>query len=172
MSDGHDALPAPPAHQFWWLHDARWYQGVLKRFGQDAANEINAEAIKFVARRAAMWYRRQSGTKFDEIPMKEFVELFGNVPPLMWTDDMYVADQVHLGEEEWESVVHFNYALKMLRAARALDGYECPCLEMRQGWFEGLGVSVCDSRVECLRTGGEACRFLAVRNGRSGKTAE
>ncbi|MDR3035830.1 MAG: hypothetical protein LBV78_22500, partial [Kitasatospora sp.] len=69
MNEGQDAPPAPPAHQFWWLHDARWYQGVLKRFGQDAANEINAEAIRFVARRAAMWYRRQSGAKFDEIPM-------------------------------------------------------------------------------------------------------
>ena len=33
----------------WWLHDARWYQGVAKRFGQEVANEINAEAIRYVA---------------------------------------------------------------------------------------------------------------------------
>ncbi|MEU2515905.1 hypothetical protein ABZ582_28450, partial [Streptomyces syringium] len=37
--------------QFWWLHDARWYQGVKKRFGQEVANEINAEALRFVGRR-------------------------------------------------------------------------------------------------------------------------
>jgi len=168
-------LPSPevlpgeaPLHEFWWLHDARWYQGVLKRFGQEAANEINAEAIKFVARRSAMWYRKHSGLRFEEIPMSEFIAGFERIPALMWTEDMYGVEQKRLGEDEWETVVSRNFALRMLRIARTLDGYECPCLKLREGWFEGMGVTVCDTRLECLRTGAPGCRFRAVRK-RPGK---
>lgn len=160
---GQDALRAEaPLQQFWWLHDARWYQGVLKRFGQDAANEINAEAIKFVARRVAAWYRYRNRLDFNELPMAEFVKWFESIPEIMWTSDMYAVQLTTLGEDEWETVVSRNFALNMLRAARVLDGYECPCLSMRAGWFEGMGVIVRDRRVECMRTGGGCCRFRAV----------
>jgi hypothetical protein len=159
-----EVLPGEvPVHELWWLHDARWYQGVLKRFGQEAANEINAEAIKFVARRSAMWYRKHSGLRFDEIPMDEFIAGFEHIPALMWTESMYVVEQTQLGEDEWETVVSRNFALQMLRIARTLDGYECPCLKLREGWFEGMGVAVSDTRIECLQTGASGCRFRAVR---------
>ena len=166
MNDGGPPPGAPdedvPLRQFWWLHDARWYQGVLKRFGPEAANEINAEAMKFVARRLAMWFRHHTRVDFNELPMTEFVKWFERIPALMWTDDMYEVSQTVLGEDEWETTVPKNFALQMLRIARALDTYACPCLDMRAGWFEGMGVSVRDSCVECRRTGGEVCRFRAV----------
>ena len=48
-------LPLPDEvallRQSWWLHDARWYQAVKTRFGQEAANELNAEVMQFVASR-------------------------------------------------------------------------------------------------------------------------
>lgn len=40
---------ASEAYRLWWQHDANWYQGVAARFGQEAANEINAEAMGKVA---------------------------------------------------------------------------------------------------------------------------
>ncbi|MGW0334181.1 hypothetical protein ACWD0J_20335 [Streptomyces sp. NPDC003011] len=151
-----------PTREFWWLHDARWYQGVLKRFGPEAANEINAEAVAFVARRLALWYTRKNGVKFGELRMDEFVEWFEGIPAAMWTDAMMEVQQIPCGEDEWETVVTKNFALKMLRVARALDGYACPCLDMRAGWFQGMGITVRDSLVECQRTGSEVCRFHAT----------
>ena len=47
----------------WWLHDARWYQGVAKRFGHAAANEINAEALRYVAVQAGKRIARLHGGK-------------------------------------------------------------------------------------------------------------
>ena len=52
-----------------------------------------------------------------------------------------------------------NFALEMLARAGTLEGYDCPCPQMREGWFEGLRTEVSDERVECVRTGGTACRF-------------
>ena len=45
----------------WWAHDAHWYQGVAKRFGQQAANEINAEALRQVAVQVGNSVGRQAG---------------------------------------------------------------------------------------------------------------
>ena len=61
-----DAL-ADRLRQSWWLHDARWYQGVAGRFGQAAANEINAEAMRFVARRIAAGYARDHGLRPGDV---------------------------------------------------------------------------------------------------------
>ena len=153
----------PPFQQFWWLHDARWYQGVAKRFGQDAANEINAEALKFVARRVAAWCAQTYGIKLDpDLPLAEFLKSYEHVQHTMWPAGMMSVEHIVHSEDEFETVVTDNFALKMLRSAGSLEGYECPCLDMRAGWYEGVGISVQDSCLECERTGGSACRFRAV----------
>jgi hypothetical protein len=154
---------AVPVHEFWWLHDARWYQGVLKRFGQEAANEINAEAMLFVCRRVARWYTARAGVDFASLPMEEFVKWFAEIPRIMWPESMMHVAHTARGEDAWESVITTNFALRMLRAARTLDGYECPCPQMREGWFAGMGVRVRDRRVECQRLGGTVCRFRSER---------
>jgi hypothetical protein len=154
--------------QFWWLHDARWYQGVLRRYGQQAANEINAEALRFVARRVAAWCARQSGKRPQDLSWPEVVALFRTAPDAMW-DPEIVGTEYHLGADgEFETVVPRNFALKMLESAGTLEGYDCPCLEMRAGWFEGFGLSVNDSCVGCVRTSGDACRFKATVSGWGG----
>ncbi|WP_018349613.1 hypothetical protein [Longispora albida] len=150
-----------PYQQFWWLHDARWYQGVARRFGQEAANEINAEALKFVSRRVANWCARNHDISLGDKPMAEFVQEFEQIAGVMWAEGTISVTERAIDESSWESVITESFVLKMLRAARSLDGYECPCLDMRAGWFEGLGLKVRDSVVECQRTGGECCRFRA-----------
>lgn len=157
-----ELAPEVPPHLLWWLHDARWYQGVRKRYGQDVANEINAEAILFVARRAARRYAGLHGLDFPAMPMSELVKRFAELVRLLWTEQMTDVEHVDLGGGEFESVVRKHFALDMLRAARSLDGYECPCMQMRAGLFEGAGLDVADRRLECQRTGGDVCRFRAV----------
>ena len=58
-------------YRSWWLHDARWYQGVAKRFGPAVANEINAEALRFVATSVGRKVARQFGGK----PARDVEEL-------------------------------------------------------------------------------------------------
>ena len=156
------APPQPPVYAFWWLHDARWYQEVSKRFGQQAANELNAEAIRFVARRVAQWYTKTHGLEFAQLPMDQVIDHLDGIFRAMSSDGMFEYELNELGEDEWETVITKSNSLRMLRAARSLEGYECPCLEMRAGWFDGMGVTVRDKCVECQRTGASACRFRAV----------
>ncbi|MCX5130326.1 L-2-amino-thiazoline-4-carboxylic acid hydrolase [Streptomyces sp. NBC_00347] len=143
--------------QFWWLHDARWYQGVARRFGQDAANEVNAEAMQFVTRRIASAYAREEGLG-PGLSAAELATALTGISELMTGDAVEASNKV-TGEESFETAVTRNFALEMLARAGTLEGYECPCPQMRAGWFEGLKTEVSDHRVECLRTGGSACRF-------------
>ncbi|GAB2620149.1 hypothetical protein GCM10027168_60270 [Streptomyces capparidis] len=154
---GPDEPPADLLRQFWWLHDARWYQGVARRFGQDAANEVNAEAMRFVARRIAAAYARERGLR-PGLSAAELADALTGISRLMTGDAVEAVNKV-TGETTWETVVTRNFALEMLARAGTLDGYDCPCPQMRQGWFEGLRTEVSDHRETCLRTGGTACRF-------------
>jgi hypothetical protein len=150
---------------FWWLHDARWYQGVLRRFGPEVANEINTEALQFVCRRIARWYRTTHGLDFTQMPMAEFVKRFAEIPQISWTEKMMAVEHHALSEDEWETVISEHFVLKMLKAARSVESYRCICPEMRAAWFEGIGVSMTDRRLECMLEGAKVCRFRAVRDG-------
>lgn len=134
----------------------------MKRFGQDAANEINAEAMYFVARRIARWYAQVHGLDFRSMPMDEFVKWFKEIPRIMWPETMTMAEHYAIGDDEFETTITEHFALNMLKAARSMEGYECPCLHLRAGAFEGMDIEVDDRLVECQRTGGDLCRFRAV----------
>jgi len=147
--------------QSWWLHDARWYQAVKNRFGQEAANELNAEVMGFVARRVATMYLRQRPTS-DEPSAAEVAETLETLARLMFTRKMVRLDSTEFdGEDTWDTVVSEHFALKMLKASRSLEGYECPCMQLRAGWFEAIGVQASDEVVECMREGDSVCRFRA-----------
>jgi hypothetical protein len=149
-------------YQWWWLHDARWYQGVAARFGQEVANEINAEAIRFVARRVAKHVARTCGRPVDELDFDEIVTLFETCPRSMWPEEFVRFDREVTGENEFVVDITKNFALDMLRSAGALDGYSCPCLQMREGWFEGLGLTATENRIEsCQKDGAPTCRYFA-----------
>ncbi|MFJ5264911.1 hypothetical protein ACIQAC_31065 [Streptomyces sp. NPDC088387] len=147
--------------QGWWLHDARWYQAVKNRFGQEAANELNAEVMQFVARRVATIYSRRHPTG-DEASTKDVAETLETLARLMFTRAMVRLDSAEFdGDNTWETVVSEHFALRMLKASRSLEGYQCPCMELRAGWFEGIGVRASDEVVECMREGASVCRFRA-----------
>lgn len=163
------AQDLPPAQEIallrqgWWLHDARWYQAVKNRFGQEAANELNAEVMQFVARRIATVYARQHTTG-DDATTAEIAATLEALARLMFTRAMVRLDSTEFdGDDSWETVVSEHFALRMLKASRSLDGYRCPCMELRAGWFEGIGVQVTDEVVECMRDGAPVCRFRACR---------
>lgn len=141
--------------KLWWLHDARWYQAVMARFGQDVANELNAQAMRFVARRVAIDHAAPCGGGAKEVAV-ELDRLLG----VMFAD-MVNAETTVLDDTTMETVVTDHFALRMLRATRSLAGYRCPCLDLRGGWFEGMGVPADDEVLECQRDGAAACRFRA-----------
>nr|QCT05741.1 Tri8 [Kitasatospora aureofaciens] len=148
--------------QSWWLHDARWYQAVKTRFGQDVANELNAEVMRFVARRVATLYSRRHPTPPGSGP-REVAATLQALARLMFTRTRVKLDATEFDDADgsWETVVSEHFALKMLAASRSLDGYECPCLQLRAGWFEGIGVTADDEVLTCMRDGAESCRFRA-----------
>lgn len=149
--------------QFWWLHDARWYQAVKARFGQEAANELNAEVMQFVARRVATLYARYLRLRplGEDGSAKDVAGTLEALAGLMFAGTVRLESTDFADDGTWDTVVSEHYALKMLKASRSLENYVCPCLELREGWFEGLGVTAADSVVECKREGAAVCRFRA-----------
>jgi hypothetical protein len=151
-----------PLHRFWWLHDARWYQGVRKRYGQEAANEINAEAMLFVARRVSTWYTQVHRLDFPTLPPDEFIKWFTELSRIMWTEQMTTVEHEFVDADVLETVVTEHFAVGMLRAAKSLADYRCPCLNMRAGFFAGMRLKASDELVECQTRGADVCRFRAV----------
>lgn len=148
--------------QGWWLHDARWYQAVKSRFGQDAANELNAEVMRFVARRVAGVYARMHPAAVAGRSREDVAADLETLARLMFSRAMVRLDSAAFHEDgTWETVVSEHFALKMLKASRSLEHYRCPCLDLRAGWFEGIGVKAEDEVVECMRDGAAVCRFRA-----------
>lgn len=151
---------AMEVYRQWWLHDARWYQGVAERFGYEAANEINAEAIRYVATHIGKRVARQSGNK----PAEDIEELRRRYD--VCTDRMFPVELRDGGTEVVEEdlielTMRQNFAVTMVRMAGSLDGYECPCTEIHAGWSDGLGVELTENRAtSCLRHGEKACRLL------------
>jgi hypothetical protein len=148
-------------YRLWWLHDAHWYQGVAKRFGQQAANEINAEAL----RQVAVQVGRRVAHKFGELTADDGIEevhrRYDACGERMFPSELRVASSQVLDDDLVELTIRRNFALTMLRMAGSLDGYECPCTDIHAGWFEGLGVPLSENRATgCVRSGDPACRLL------------
>ncbi|GAA3808611.1 hypothetical protein ACFS5L_01440 [Streptomyces phyllanthi] len=153
------------AYRLWWQHDAHWYQGVAARFGQEAANEINAEALRRVALHVGQRVTRRSGAlpdsgdngkdleelrrRYDECGDRMFPRELRNASTEVEDDDLIVL------------TLRRNFAITMVRMAGSLEGYRCPCTAIHAGWSEGLGVTLTENRAEsCLRDGDKACRLL------------
>ncbi|WP_326729542.1 hypothetical protein [Streptomyces phaeochromogenes] len=161
------------AYRLWWQHDAHWYQGVASRFGQQAANEINAEALRKVAVHVGQRVGRRSGPLPDSgdngKDLEELRRRYDECGDRMFPRELRnasteVEDQ---GDREGEGeglivlTLRRNFAITMVRMAGSLEGYRCPCTDIHAGWSEGLGVTLTENRAEtCLRDGDKACRLL------------
>lgn len=144
----------------WWTHDAAWYQGVLRRFGQDAANEINAEAIAqasgFVARRVAQTLEKPVAEMDIEQVQAAVLRCRARMLPPPLSDSVYAT----VGDDGYEVVTSRMFALTMLRLAGTLKGYDCPCENIFRSWSEGLGLTVTEcGTTSCVRSGSGTCRI-------------
>jgi hypothetical protein len=166
MGDGMSTSKLEPTidqlHQWWWLHDGRWYQAVASRFGYEAANELNREAIKFVATRVGRTVAKSLARPILELPWPEVVAAFNACSDMMWPTWMMDAETRIPEPGVFESDITRNFALDMLERAGTLQHYDCPCQQTREGWFEGLGLQLIEQRrSQCRRTGGTACSWRA-----------
>jgi hypothetical protein len=144
----------------WWAHDAHWYQGVAKRFGQEVANEINAEALRQVAVQVGRAVTRRRGGLPDTGGMAELRHRYDECGERMFPRELRSAG-TEVVDDVVELTVRRNFAITMLRMAGSLDGYECPCPDIHAGWSEGLGVTLTENRATaCLRSGDPACRLV------------
>jgi len=144
----------------WWLHDARWYQGVAKRFGQEVANEINAEAIRYVATHVGKQILRQFGGG-PAAGIEELRRHYDACSEWMFPGELRDGGTTVVADDEIELTMRQNFAVTMVRMAGSLGDYECPCTDIHAGWSEGLGVELTrNCATACLRRGDPACRLL------------
>jgi hypothetical protein len=151
---------AMEVYRLWWLHDARWYQGVAKRFGYEAANQINAEALRYVATHVGKRVARQfGGAPADGIG--ELRQRYDACSDRMFPPELRDGGTQVLDDDLIELTMRQNFAVTMVRMAGSLAGYQCPCPDIHAGWSNGLGVELTENRAtSCLRHGDSACRLL------------
>lgn len=148
------------AYRAWWLHDARWYQGVARRFGYEVANEINAEALRFVAENIGRKVTKRAGGHVTLDP-DELRTRYEACAEAMFPSELRDGGVEVVGDDLLELSMRRNFAVTMVRMAGSLEGYECPCTEIHAGWSAGLGVSLSENcATGCLRHGDPACRLL------------
>lgn len=160
---------AGEAYRLWWQHDANWYQAVASRFGQDAANELNAEALRKVATHVGQRVGRLAGPLPDtgdtRKDLEELRRRYDDCGDRMFPPELRNAS-TEVEEDNGDDglivlTLRRNFAITMVRMAGSLDGYRCPCTDIHAGWSEGLGVTLTENRAEtCLRDGEKACRLL------------
>ena len=152
--------------RWWWLHDAQWYQGVARRFGPEAANEINQEAMRLVAERVARDVAKRLGRPVSELAWKDVVEVFSSCPKRMWPEGMAYYEYEVTGPGRFEVEIKKSFNIAMLRRAGSLETYRCPCLQMREGWFAGLGLEPCENKItQCVLDGAATCKLKAEVSG-------
>jgi hypothetical protein len=145
----------------WWAHDAHWYQGVAKRFGQEVANEINAEAMRQVATQVGRGVARRRGALPDEDGIEELRRRYDECGERMFPRELRDAGTEVVDDDTVVLTMRRSFAVTMVRMAGSLDGYECPCTSVHAGWSEGLGVTLAENEATaCLRTGDPACRLV------------
>ena len=166
---GADAVHHRPStsevYRQWWQHDANWYQGVARRFGQEVANEINAEALRKVAMHVGQRVARLSGALPDTgdtaKDLEELRHRYDDCGDRMFPPELRNASTEVEDGDTIVLTLKRNFAVTMVRMAGSLDGYRCPCTDIHAGWSEGLGVTLTENRAEsCLRDGDKACRLL------------
>ncbi|UFJ42572.1 hypothetical protein LOK74_08800 [Brevibacillus humidisoli] len=150
-------------YRYWWFHDGAWYQNVARKFGFEAANELNKEALRYMAKRGMQTYVRENGIDLSEITtIESLAHHYMEGASEMWPEHWVHLEANILGPDSFEVVNRRNFAIEMLRKAGTLDKYECPGLALREGWFAGLGIkNYIQEERECVVRGDEVCRYWA-----------
>lgn len=149
-------------YHLWWLHDARWYQEVAKECGFEVANRLNKKILVFIAKRVGRQILLKNRKTVRDLSFRELIDLFMQTAKVMWPEELVAFEYQITGKDTFEVHTKRNFALFMLEQAGTLGKYDCPCLDLREGWFEGLGIEVSENKmVQCVRKGGKCCTFRA-----------
>lgn len=143
--------------RLWWLHDALWYQGVAKRFGFEAANEINREAIKPIARRAMRAVLADQEISRKNLDIGDLEALFQKASHLMWPPPMTEWEAEVIDGETVEVTIIKCHAIGGIKRIGAAEFYKCPCIAVREGWLQALGLEARQEIVANMKDGAEAC---------------
>lgn len=167
MTDVQQESPAWPGpmelYQWWWLHDARWYQEVSAKCGTDVANELNQNAVTFVAKRVGAMVRKKVGKPLTELSMDEIIEAYRACAQAMFPPGMIDWEIEGTGGDDFQVKLHRNFAVEMSKRAGTLETYQCPCLSLREGWFSGLGGNLAKNEIGgCLKSGDACCTLLGT----------
>lgn len=150
-------------YRYWWFHDGAWYQNVARTFGFAAANQLNKEALRYMAKRAMQTYIREQNVDVAAIQdIERLVHHFMEGAYEMWPRHWVHLEANILGPDTFEVINYRNFAIDMLRKAGTLEHYECPGLILREGWFAGLGIKdYTQEETECVVRGDPVCRYRA-----------
>jgi len=148
--------------RLWWLHDALWYQEVAKRFGPEAANEINREAIRPIARRVMKAVLAGRGLDRDDLAMEDVLACFREASALMWPPPLTEWEAEIVDGETIEVQITKCYAIEGLKRIGAAEEYECPCIAVREGWFSALRLQARQEILTSMKDGAETC-LIRVR---------
>ena len=159
MSVQEVTVKAHELQKLWWLHDALWYQGVAKRFGYEAANEINQEAIRPIAKRVMRRVLADIGQDIDRtnLSLEDILSCFKKASDLMWPPPLTKWESEIIGEDILEVRVTRCYAIKGMQRIGAAEQYQCPCITVREGWLEALGVEAQQEIAASMKDGNESC---------------
>lgn len=145
--------------KLWWLHDALWYQGVAKRFGYEAANEINQEAIQPIAKRVMRRVLADLGKGVDKTNpgIEDILFCFRKASDLMWPPPMTEWESEIIGEDILEVTIAKCYAIRGIQRIGVAEQYQCPCIAVREGWLEALGVEAQQEISASMKDGNKSC---------------
>jgi hypothetical protein len=140
----------------WWLHDATWYAIVARRYGAGAAAEINLEAVEKAVRGFVLQLRRQGALRPPTTP-EELCDTFFLMWRLLFPGGAYLDTGFTVTGDEAVWIGTECHAFDQVRRAGMVQGYQCGCRAIRDGFARGLGISLEHSIEESLVRGDPRC---------------
>lgn len=143
----------------WWAHDGMWYQAIAKECGYEIANRVNQQCIQRMAVRVMQNLVRSEAVDPIAIDVNVVADLYMKATYAMWPDEWVNTELKITGPDSLSVSVHRNFALGLIHQSGAIDKYECPCLQVREGWFQVLGVPYTQGRSACKMHNSSSCDF-------------
>jgi hypothetical protein len=152
-------MKAHEIQRVWWLHDALWYQGAAKRFGYAAANEINQEVIRPIAKRVMRGVLADLSKDIDKanLSQEDILACFRKASDLMWPPPMTEWGSEIISEDILEVTITKCHAIRGIQRIGATEQYQCPCIAVREGWLEALGVEAQQEIAASMKDGSKSC---------------
>lgn len=127
----------------WMTHDGMWFLHCCRKFGIETANELNKEAIRWLApievarMKSTIGMGKDSFETFDEF--RDFISL---------VSDLFIPDFMNItmsfpGENtiRWKFKPGQCFAYKGMKRIGVIDDYRCGVIYRLACWFDTLGLT-------------------------------